>query len=388
MGNKRVGSFRLTRTFLATAVAITAGLISVGYAQTTPAAQRVPLAEEVFKNVPLLRGMPVDEFMDTMGMFAAATSLNCTDCHTADTNDSWESFAIDTPLKQMARRMIVMVNTLNKTSFGGERKVTCFTCHQGGPRPRVVPDLAIQYGEPREDPNDLDLPNIPGMPSAAQLLDNYIKAIGGPQRAAALTSYVAKGTYSGFDTEHTDVAVELYAKAPDQRALIVHAPFGDKITTYDGRAAWVSSADRPIPLLALTGGNLDGVRVEALLAFPMQLRQAFDQWRVNLTTIDDRDVYVAQGTRKGQLPVNLYFDQESGLLVRMVRWNETAVGRVPTQVDYLDYRDVAGVRIPFRWTSTWTNGQHTVRLTDVQPNAPIDAARFARPAPAPPPKRR
>jgi hypothetical protein len=84
--------------------------------------------------------------------------------------------------------------------------------------------------------------------------------------------------------------------------------------------------------------------------------------------------------------VNLYFDQESGLLVRMVRWSDTAVGRVPTQVDYADYRDVAGVKVPFRWITTWTDGQTTIVLSELQPNVSIDAARFGRPAPAPPPK--
>jgi photosynthetic reaction center cytochrome c subunit len=377
----------LIRIFLAAAATISAGLISVGYAQTQPP-QRVPLAEEVFKNVPLLRGMPVDEFMDTMGMFASATSLNCTDCHTADTNDSWGNFADETPLKQTARRMIVMVNTINKMNFGGQRRVTCFTCHQGTPRPKDIPNLAIQYGAPAEDPNDIDLvvPNIPGLPTGAQLLDNYIKAIGGPARLGALASYIARGTYSGFDTGHVDVAVEIYARAPDQRATVVRAPFGDKVSTYDGRTAWVSSADRPIPLMPLTGGNLDGARIDALVTFPAQIRQAFGQWRVGTTTIDDREVYIAQGTRAGRLPVNFYFDQESALLVRTVRWNDTAVGRVPTQTDYADYRDVAGVKLPFRITATWTNGQHTITLTDVQANAPIDAARFGRPAPAPPPK--
>lgn len=356
-------------------------------AQTQPP-PRPPLAEEVFKNVPVLRGMPVDEFMDTMGMFAAATGLNCTDCHTTNTNDSWANFAAETPLKQTARRMIVMVNALNKTSFGGQRKVTCYTCHQGGQRPRVVPDLRVQYGAPTEDPNDVDIavPNIPGLPAATQILDNYITAIGGTQQLARLTSYVAKGTYDGYDTGHVEVPVEVYAKAPDQRAMIVHAPFGEKVSTYDGRAAWVASPDRPIPLMPLTGGNLDGARVETLLAFPAQLRQAFAEWRVGVTTIEDRDVYVLQGTRARQLPVNLYFDQESGLLVRLVRWNDTAVGRVPTQMDYADYRDVAGVKIPFRWITTWTNGRHTIVLSNVQPNVPIAATRFGPPAPAPPPK--
>jgi len=85
--------------------------------------------------------------------------------------------------------------------------------------------------------------------------------------------------------------------------------------------------------------------------------------------------------------VNFYFD-ESGLLVRLVRFVDTAVGRVPTQIDYADYREVSGVRIPFRWTATWTDGQSTTQLTEVQANVPIDSAKFARPAPAPPPKTR
>jgi outer membrane lipoprotein-sorting protein len=83
--------------------------------------------------------------------------------------------------------------------------------------------------------------------------------------------------------------------------------------------------------------------------------------------------------------VNFYFD-ESGLLVRVVRFVDTAVGRVPTQTDYSDYRDVAGVKLPFKWIATWTDGQATTELTEVQPNTAIDASRFARPAPAPRPK--
>jgi outer membrane lipoprotein-sorting protein len=363
-------------------------LLGLGLATAQTRDARPQLAEDVFKNVPVLRGMPVDEFMDTMGMFASALGMNCTDCHTLDTNDGWENFAKETPLKQTARRMIVMVNSLNNTSFGGQRKVTCFTCHRGMQRPKVVPNLAIQYGAPIEDPNEVEIPvqNISGMPSANQIFDTYLKAIGGAQRLAGLTSFAARGTYEGYDTEHVKVAVEIYAKAPDQRAMVVHAPFGDKVSTYDGRAAWMASADRPIPLMPLTGGNLQGARVDAVIAFPAQIRQAFAPWRVGLTSIDDRDVYVLQGTPQGQIPVNLYFDQESRLLVRMVRWTDTAVGRIPTQVDYMDYRETSGIKLPFRWTTTWTNGQYTIVLNEVQPNISIEAARFGRPAPAPPPK--
>ena len=77
----------------------------------------------------------------------------------------------------------------------------------------------------------------------------------------------------------------------------------------------------------------------------------------------------------------MYFD-DTGLLVRMVRIVDTPIGRVPTQIDYSDYRDVAGVKIPFRLISTWTDGRVTIELTNVQPNVAIDASRFDRPAPA------
>ena len=121
-------------------------------AQTT----RSPLAEDVFKNVQIPRGIPVDEFMDTMGMFSAATGLNCTNCHAADNSTSWDSYAVDTRLKQTARRMLRIVNTINKDSFGGARSITCYTCHRGDQRPRVVPNLAVQDSAPAEDPNEIE----------------------------------------------------------------------------------------------------------------------------------------------------------------------------------------------------------------------------------------
>ena len=137
--------------------------------------------------------------------------------------------------------------------------------------------------------------------------------------------------------------------------------------------------------MPLTGGNLEGAKLDAMLSFPAQIKQAFSQWRISATAIDNREVQVVQGTNPRQPPVNFYFD-ESGLLVRVLRLVDTAVGRVPTQTDYSDYREVSGVKMPFRWTTTWTNGQATTELSEVQLNVPIDAAKLARPAPAPRPQ--
>ena len=87
-----------------------------------------------------------------------------------------------------------------------------------------------------------------------------------------------------------------------------------------------------------------------------------------------------QATGDGRYPVNLYFDSKSGLLLRLVRYTDSPVGLNPTQIDYADYRDVAGVRMPFLVTVTWLDGKSITQLTAIQPNVPIDAARFERPA--------
>jgi hypothetical protein len=168
--------------------------------------------------------------------------------------------------------------------------------------------------------------------------------------------------------------------APNLRTQIVRAPDADNVKTFDGRTAWVAEGWRPLPLMELTGGNFDGARLEGLTLFPAGIRAAFERWEAGTATIDGKPVEVLQGTNAGQLPVNFYFD-DSGLLVRTMRWNRTAVGSVPTQTDFADYRDVQGVKMPFKIVITWTDGQNTIALTQVQPNAPIDASAFAAPKP-------
>jgi photosynthetic reaction center cytochrome c subunit len=353
---------------------------TVSMAQTGPA-PKPQMAEEAFKNVTALKGIPVDEFMDTMGMIAAALGLNCLDCHTSDSDQAWAKFAIDTPMKVTSRKMIQMVATINKDNFAGVRNVTCWTCHRGDLKPSTLPDLTVQYSPPMEDANAVQIRPGGGGPTADEVFNKYFQAIGGTQRLAALTSFTAKGTYVGFDTHHTKVPVDLYAKAPNQRVLIIHTAFADRTWAYNGQEAWVAAIEKPMPLMPLTGGNLDGQRIEAMMSFPMQIKQAYSTWRVGTAAIGDKDVRVLQGTNPRQQPLNLYFD-DSGLLIRMTRFADTPIGRVPSQIDYSDYRTVAGVKIPFKWLETWTDGQVTIEWTDIQPNAAIDASKFGRPSPA------
>ena len=351
------------------------------------------MSEQAFKNVTVLKGIPVDEFMATMGFISAATNYNCIDCHVEPkVEGDWSVYAQETPRKATTRRMIQMVQTINRTNFPGASRVTCYTCHrniQGAPK--TTPSLAEQYGEPPAlDPNEVEITRqAPGAPSADQVFDKYLQAVGGAQRAAAITSIVFKGTYEGY--AEPKAAVDIYVKAPNQRTMIVHTDAGDRTTTFNGSNGWMAApaADKPFPVIAYTGGDLDAVRLDAVLSFPAGIKQAITRPLVDTTSIDDKDVTIVQGIANGgRSSIKLYFDEQSGLLVRQVRFADTVIGRVPIQVDYSDYRDVAGVgvKLPFHVITTWTNGRSDVLLTSAQTNVAIDAAKFNQPAPSAPPK--
>jgi len=351
------------------------------------------MSEQAFKNVTVLKGIPVDEFMNTMGFISASTNYNCTDCHVESrVEGDWSAYAQETPRKAIARRMILMVQDINKSNFGGARVVTCYTCHrniQGAPK--ITPSLAEQYGEPpTPDPNEVEARRqAPEAPSADQVFDKYLQAVGGAQKAAGITSIVFKGTYQGYAEPKANV--DIYVKAPNQRAMIVHTDAGDRTTTFDGTNGWMAAPamDKPFPVIAYTGGDLDAVRLDAVLSFPAGIKQAVTKPVVGMTSIDDKDVVVVQGAANGgRSSVKLYFDKQSGFLVRQVSFADTIIGRVPTQVDYSDYRDVAraGIKLPFHIITTWTDGRSDVLLTSAETNVAIDSARFNQPRPPAPPK--
>lgn len=381
----KFGSRQLVSGALTT-IALFVLIVAFAHGQATPARQL--MSEQAFKNVTVLKGIPVDEFMNTMGFISAATNYNCADCHVEPKLEGdWSAYAQETPRKATARRMILMVQDINKNHFAGARVVTCYTCHrnlQGAPK--ITPSLAEQYGEPpTPDPNEVEIRRqAPDAPSADQVFDKYLQAVGGSQKAAAITSLVFKGEYQGY--AEPMAPVEIYVKAPNQRAMMVHTDAGDRTTTFDGANGWMAAPamDKPFPVIAYTGGDLDGARLDAVLSFPAGVKEAITRPLVGSSSIDDKDVAVVQGTTNGgRSSIKLYFDKQSGLLVRQVRFADTIIGRVPTQVDYSDYREVAGagVKLPFHVITTWTDGRSEVQLASVETNIAIDAAKFRQPAP-------
>ena len=348
------------------------------YAQTATQADApqgsAQMADAAFKNVQVLKGIPVDEFMGTMGLFSAALSMCCLECHVED-------WAADTARKRTTRRMIQMTDTINKANFSGRKVVTCWTCHRSSDKPHTTPSIDVIYGEPIFwAPDDL-FQQAEGAPKPEQVLDKYIEALGGAERLARLTSFVGKGIASGYAGSLKSPA-EIFAKAPNQRTTIIHTDDGDKTTAYDGKNGWLASPVTPVPVMTLTGGELDGARFDAEVTFPGRVKQVLTQWRAALpSSINGRPDNVLQGSGK-DMTATLYFDVQTGLLTRVVRYANSAMGRVPTQIDLEDYRDVSGVKMPFKWSFAWTSGRDLYELSEIQANAPVDAAKFGKPSPA------
>jgi hypothetical protein len=359
-------------------------MMSVALAAQTAAQAKPPMSDQVFKNVQALKGIPVDDFLDTMGIMSAALGFDCVECHVnAGTDEvNWQ---FDTEKKRTARRMTFMVAAINKNNFGGRQVVTCWTCHRGRDIPVTMPSIDTVYGEATVLPDEVFTESFAGEPSADQILDRYLQALGGVGPLSAVTSFVATGTSQGFRVFGGGGQVQIFARAPDQRATIIKFAENigrqDAIRLFDGRNGWVSAPLSVVPQYALAGSELDGARFDAQMSFPAQIRTALKQLRVGPPDyIEGRDVQVVQGNGSRGLVVTMYFDKETGLLARMVRFGSSPIGRAPTQVDFSDYRDVpgAGIKMPFRWTFGWLNGRDTIELKEIRVNVPVDAAVFQR----------
>src|SRR5258706_6878483 len=201
------------------------------------AAQTPRPAEQAFKNIQVLKGVPENEIQPTMWFFAASLGVRCRYCHEED-NAKRE---MDTkPQKLMARRMIEMTMGLNKTTFGGRAAVTCNACHRGSPRPVGVPPTG-EAGPP-ELSSAAELNKTSGTseaPTVDQILSKYEAAIGGASAAQKISSRVIQATVADIAGKTTPV--EILMKAPGTTMIVTHNRDGDAIAAMNGNSGWVKT---------------------------------------------------------------------------------------------------------------------------------------------------
>ena len=340
-------------------------------------------AEEQFKNIQVLKGVPAEQVFPTMQFVAASLGVECDFCHVQNAFDK-----DDKKPKQIARKMMEMMFAINKDNFEGHRMVTCYSCHRGNVHPVGIPvvmteDSKAPMGAPHgaESAGKSDEVKEPAGPAAEQLLDKYIQAAGGAATIDKVSTRVMKGT---IDVGGKALPIDIYAKDPDKRISFTHTQDGDSVTAFNGREGWLGMTGRP--LREMHGSDLDGASIDADLHLATHLKQMFSKVNTRGTEkVGDQEAYVVVGSRDGKPPIQLYFDEQTGLLVRLVRYGDTALGLLPTQIDYADYRDADGVKVPYRWTLARPNGRFTIQLTELKQNVHVDDDKFVRPASPPPP---
>ena len=328
-------------------------------------------AEVRFKNVQAFKGYPADAVFPAMQFMSAALGVDCEYCHV-----DREPESDDKKEKKVARKMITMTLAINQNNFDGRVEVTCMSCHRGATDPVAVPIIAAT--EPAEEPA---APKPVALPAVKSVLDKYAQAVGGADALAKIKTRVQKGTITGFGPG--PLPVDVLSEAPDKRVTIVSNPKGQNITAFDGQHGWLFNTGRPARDMSPSEG--ENARFDAMILFPSDFKRLFKELKVaSLDTIDGKAAVKVLALNDGSPAVDIWFDAQSGLIVRVMRYAETPIGRNPTEISYADFRAADGVTIPFRWTVARPSGRFTVQLEESKQNAPVDAKSFVKPAQGPP----
>jgi hypothetical protein len=333
----------------------------------------VKTAEQVYKNIVQLKGTPADQLPAAMQFISVSLGVDCAFCHVDGKPE-----ADDKNAKKTARSMIAMQMAINKDSFRGRTQVTCYSCHRGATNPTAVPpvlesDAAVAPRPPAPTPPTA---GAPAAPTADQIVEKYIAAVGGADAIHKVTSRVLKGTILAMGSE---TPTDILTKAPNKRVSITHRGASNSYTAFDGTMGWMGS-DTSARDMAATDSA--GYALDAEFYLPTRLKELFPQLRRGRPeTVNGADCEVLSGTTASHIQVRMDFAKDSGLLVRLVRLTENPLGRMPVEIDYADYRDDgAGVKIPFRLTLERPGGRFSTQIKEVQTNVPIDDAKFAKPA--------
>jgi photosynthetic reaction center cytochrome c subunit len=326
-------------------------------------------ARDVYKNIRVLKDVPASQLLATMEFISSSLGVSCDFCHSEGHFES-----DDKRTKQTARKMMQMTFALNQSSFATQRAVTCFSCHRGAADPVSTPpaDAAAPVANAAAPTGSESGTVAAALPIASQLLENYINALGGASAISAIRSRVQIGvaTFAG-----KPAPVEVFTEYPNKQAFVRHLLEGDSSTVFDGRSAWLRRSGGAVRDLA--GSAVDDARMDADLQLPLHLQQLFPDLRVEYPErIGGHEVYAI---RDGRPVAKFYFDEQSGLLARFVRYAASAFGDNPTQTDYSDYRDVNAVKVPFHLILSEPQAVTVVQFSRVEQNRPIDEATFTRP---------
>lgn len=374
-------------------------------------------AGQFYKNVKVLKDLPAVDIHPAMEYITVALGVGCGYCHdTRKFDDDGK------PTKRSARNMMQMMFALDNTAFAGKREVTCYTCHRGAPiggtaellpgqrtpmlppSPDSFPSIAIpnltldaSMAPVRPGPGDPPIiapnpnaPKPPPLPSVDEVLSKYEQAVGSTSAVKNASTIVEKGTVEMAIPNPPGVAgppaighpaVEIDRKAPDKAVQSIELPNGATLQGYNGSMGWLAG---PVNR-ELMGGELQTVQDWAQFIPALEFKEEHTDVRVVVAIkVEEHDVYeVAGAAKNGSGTDRLFFDTQSGLLIRAVTNMNSVLGSFPETTDFDDYRDVSGVKMPYTVKVLSPEGDKTYKFDQIEINTPVEDAKFQQPAPKP-----
>lgn len=369
-----LGAFLLSTNWLTRQVSATTEGPRQQSAAAAPAVEKP--AEQAFKNIKALNGLPESQLLPVMNMISTSLGVQCIQCHVKN-GDVWEFDKDDKKAKLTARKMIQMTMDINKTSFEGHIDVSCYTCHQGHGRPvgvaslprPVPPANAAAPGGPRPEQQQVN---------PIDVLAKYSKAVGTKEAIEKIKTRELKGTHVAANGMNLEFEIKLVL--PDKVSVVVTTPQGTIAQGVSGDSGWIKN---PREQRAMNPVELTRARSLIWSLDPLPIKDPPPRMRfVGTEKIGDKEaIRLAMNTPDKRRAV-LYFDKESGLLLRRIIYTDTPVGQDPEQIDFEDYRDEDGVKIPHTIRVSYLDNFNTAtrKITEMKTNVKLDDSAFAAPA--------
>ena len=353
------------------------------------AAQQDKPTEQVQKNIKVLTGLPQWQLIPVMNYMAASMGRRCNFCHVNNAGQ-WDYASDEKQEKATAREMIKMVLDLNKNSFKGNLEVACYTCHRGLDHPASIPALPLPgpspgpgrpggsgAGAPGAQPQGSPTPR-PAQPTGDEILKKYVDAIGGQAAIDKITSRSMKGEVTTANGNGGTYEVMQIGSDKGYESFVTQR--GNLERAFNGTIGWEKTAQG---VRELIGQELADLKLSMQLFRNLKLKEQYTTLRMaGRDRIGERVVVVVLGTTPEKKRERLFFDAESGLLLRRITYLETMIGVIPQQADFEDYRDVDGVKLPFTIrlsTVDVANPYGTRKLSEIKLNAPVDESKFKMP---------
>ncbi|MGH9935080.1 MAG: photosynthetic reaction center cytochrome c subunit family protein [Blastocatellia bacterium] len=329
-------------------------------------------AEQVYKNIQTLKGaITAGRLMMAMQMFTKSLGVDCAHCHVQG-----EFEKDDKPAKETARRMLRLTGVIAREYYNGSSPINCYTCHRGQTQPASMPPAPANT-PPKSELSTPEIKPADAKANVEAILNQYIQALGGRAALERVTTRAMTGTM--VTQGGMKAPLEVYEKAPNKTLTIFRPPHGTNQMGFDGAIGWTKTPERG--LREERGEPLDLRKSEAEFYKELKLKERYSKLTLlGLAQLDNREAYVIEAAPPRGQPEKLYFDRQSGLLVRVDIVPNLGQEKMQMHIYFEDYRAVDGVKLPFAIRRARPGFTWTYQFDEIKLNVPLDDARFNKPA--------